>query len=217
MRHPRTIIRGFIVFEGIDGTGTTTQLGRLADRLTRAGAAYRSDCEPTAGPIGQIVRQALSGAFKARPETVARLFAADRGEHLYAADGIVDSADQGSLVVSDRYLFSSLAYQGLTCGSELPESLNADYPLPELLLHFELDPEEAARRMSGRAVFDIYENLDFQRRVDAAYRSVIASFEGLGMTITRIDASNPPDKVEADVWAAVEPLVVRGSINPLSL
>lgn len=158
-----------------------------------------------------MIRQALSGAYPALPETVARLFAADRGEHLYGAGGIVERAGRGEIAVSDRYFFSSLAYQGLTCGPELPASLNAPFPLPELLLFFELDPVVAAERMASRAALDIYENIEFQKRVAAAYSDVVGSFEGLGMTIVRIDARARPDDVEAAVWAAVAPLVGRAA------
>ena len=204
-----TILRGFVVFEGIDGSGTTTQLSRLSKRLEDAGAPWSSSCEPTDGPVGTLIRQALSGSFAARPETVARLFAADRGEHLYGEDGIVERTGRGELVVSDRYVFSSLAYQGLTCGPDLPLALNAPFPLPELLVFFEVDPELAAARMSTRSSLEIYENIAFQRRVAAAYADVMSSFEGKGMTIARLDAGASPDVVEEAVWSAVSPLLPR--------
>jgi dTMP kinase len=140
------------------------------------------------------------------PETVARLFAADRGEHLHGEGGILERAGRGELVISDRYLFSSLAYQGLTCGRELPEAINAAFPLPELLLFFEIDPKVSLGRMASRKSLEIYENLAFQERVSAAYTEIVASFEGSGMRIARIDAAASPDDVEAAVWAAIEPL-----------
>lgn len=156
-----------------------------------------------------MIRQALSGAYAALPETVARLFATDRGEHLYGADGIVERTGRGEIAVSDRYFFSSLAYQGLTCGPDLPAALNAPFPLPELLIFFELDPVVAAERMATRSALDIYENIGFQRRVAAAYKDIVESFDGAGMTIARIDASARPDDVEAAVWNAMAPLVER--------
>lgn len=209
MQNGRELMENFVVFEGIDGTGTTTQLNRLSRRLEGTDIAYHASCEPTPGPVGVLIRQALSGAFVARPETVARLFAADRGEHLYGPDGIVARTGRGQLAISDRYFFSSLAYQGLTCGHELPDLLNAPFPLPELLLFFELDPEVAERRMANRHALDIYENLGFQRRVAEAYRTIVDSFEDSGMTIARINASATPDEVEAAVWDAVSSLVRR--------
>lgn len=112
-------------------------------------------------------------------------------------------------MVSDRYLFSSLAYQGLTCDPALPEALNEAFPLPELLLYFTLAPEVAVGRMASRRELDIYENLAFQRRVAEAYESVIDSFEGLGMRIARIDAARSPDEVEEAVWAELEAIARR--------
>ena len=209
MQNGRALIHNFVVFEGIDGTGTTTQLNRLSRRLEAWGLAYQASCEPTPGPVGVLIRQALSGSFEAKPETVARLFAADRGEHLYGPDGIVARTGRGQFAVSDRYLFSSLAYQGLTCGEALPALLNASFPLPELLLFFELDPEVAEQRMASRKALDLYENLEFQRRVAGAYRTIVDSFEDSDMAIARINASAPPDVVESAVWAAVSPLVRR--------
>lgn len=209
MHQARTILPGFIVLEGIDGSGTTTQLARLARRLDGAGIPHAESCEPTKGPIGRLLREALSGSFAAHPETVARLFAADRGEHVFGSGGIQELTASGTLAISDRYLFSSLAYQGLTCGPELPATLNAPFPLPELLLFFELDPHTAMERMASRTAFEIYENLEFQRRVAAAYASVVASFQNSGMRIVTLDASQPPDAIEQMIWAAIEPLANR--------
>ncbi|MBN2874768.1 MAG: dTMP kinase [Spirochaetales bacterium] len=209
MSNSRDVIRGFIVFEGIDGSGTTTQLERLVTRLDARGVPHSASCEPTDGPIGQLIRQALSGVFPASPQTVARLFAADRGEHLYSPGGLVEQATAGRLVVTDRYLFSSLAYQGLTCGPELPASLNAPFPLPEMVLYFHLPPATAARRMAERKSLDIYENTDFQERVATAYEAVMTSFEGSGSSIIRIDAAANALDVEKAVWAAVAPIVTR--------
>ena len=196
-----------MVFEGIDGTGTTTQLARLQKRLVATACPHAVSCEPTNGPIGSLIREALFGKVLLHPHTVARLFAADRGEHLYGQGGILASSAAGLLSISDRYLFSSLAYQGLTCGQELPAALNAGFPLPRLLLFFDLDPKAAMDRMAGRSKLDIYENLEFQKQVAAAYRHAIGSFEGTGMQIVRIDAAMDPEAVEMAVWQAVLPLV----------
>jgi dTMP kinase len=212
MKADREIIRGFVVFEGIDGSGTTTQLARLKQNLEKAGTSFSASFEPTDGPVGRLIRSALSGEFPMVPETVARLFAADRGEHLHGAGGIAERAAGGALVVSDRYLFSSLAYQGLTCGLELPSDLNSSFPLPELLVFFRLPVADAVGRFASRETLDIYENRAFQERVAAAYDQVITSFEGTGMRIATIDAGKSPDAVEKEVWAAIQPLVSRSRV-----
>ena len=207
MMEHREILEHFVVFEGIDGTGTTTQLTRLQKRLTAVACPHMVSCEPSRGPIGSLVREALFGIVPLHPHTVARLFAADRGEHLYGQGGILATTTAGLLSISDRYLFSSLAYQGLTCGQELPAALNAGFPLPKLLLFFDLDPTVAMARMSDRSKLDNYENLEFQKQVAAAYRHTIASFEETGMQIVHIDAAMEPDAVEQAVWHAVKPLI----------
>jgi dTMP kinase len=208
MMERREILERFVVFEGIDGTGTTTQLARLQKRLAAAACPHTVSCEPTNGPIGTLIRESLAGTVPLHPHTVARLFAADRGEHLYGNGGIVASISAGLLAISDRYLFSSLAYQGLTCGQALPSALNAGFPLPRLLLFFDLDPIAAMDRMAGRSKLDIYENLEFQQQVAAAYRQAIGNFEATGMQIVRIDAALQPEAVEQAVWQAIQPLVM---------
>ncbi len=185
------VIRGFVVFEGIDGTGTTTQLRLLEARLSRAGRAVWTTAEPTDSPIGSLIRRVLKGEIRVHPDTVARLFAADRGEHLFGKDGIVERTARGELVVCDRYLFSSLAYQGVSCGDGLPRALNADFPLPELVFHFRIDPSSSFERVKARGDLDIYERLEFQHRVSEAYGRVFGEFAGCGMRIVEIDAALP--------------------------
>ncbi len=203
------ILNNFIVFEGVDGSGTSTQLALLGERLRRTGTAASLSAEPTKGPIGRLIREALAGRTPLEAETVARLFAADRGEHLNGAGGIRETLQAGGIAVSDRYVFSSLAYQGLTCGDELPAALNAPFPLPELLLFFDIRPELSLARLAGRGERDIYENESFQARVDRAYRDVIAAYRDTGMRIAIIDASGTVDAVHEELWRAVEPMVSR--------
>lgn len=206
----REILRGFVVLEGLDGSGTSTQLARLTRRLDGYALAHEETCEPTAGPLGRLIREALSGRLPVHPGTVARLFAADRGEHLFGAKGILERTGEGVLVVSDRYLFSSLAYQGLTCGPALPEALNSAFPLPELLVFFDIEPRLAASRLASRKSLDIYENIEFQTRVDDAYSAILEAYEGSGMRIAHVDASMAEDEVEKAVWAEIEPVALRG-------
>lgn len=206
MNEKRKVLKRFVAFEGIDGSGTTTQLARLGAWLESRGVPHWETCEPTDSAIGTLIRKALSGSEPLHAATVARLFAADRGEHLFGDGGIVETLDAGRLVVCDRYLFSSLAYQGLTCGPELPRSLNDPFPLPELLLMFTIPPEIAAERLKARKSLDIYENIAFQTHVAASYARAIDEFGGLGMKIVYVDASAPEDQVERSVREAVAPL-----------
>ncbi len=205
-------LRNFVAFEGIDGTGTSTQAAILTKRLgTLARPSSWVTFEPTSGPIGSLVRSALSGTIPMHRETVARLFAADRNEHLYGKDGIVQRCARGELVVSDRYVLSSLAYQGLECGPSLPMALNDDYPAPELTLYFEITPDLAVARIQGREIKDSYECLEFQQRVKLRYEEVLDDYSAKGGRIVRIDAALSVEEVSESVWRELSTLpILRG-------
>ncbi|MBU0935355.1 MAG: dTMP kinase [Spirochaetes bacterium] len=209
MHHNFSIIPGFVVFEGIDGSGTSTQLQRLAQRLLQAQIQHRIDAEPTKGPIGRLIRIALSGELTLHPHTVAHLFAADRNEHVQGKAGIIETCSQGKLVISDRYIFSSLAYQGLTCGPELPGLLNAAFPLPELLFFFSLPAETGMERMKNRSSLEIYEKLDFQQQVAAAYEQVLSEFSASKMRLIQIDASRDMDSISEQIWQETSKICAR--------
>lgn len=107
----------FIVLEGLDGAGTTTQTERLASLLRSEGHDVVTTREPSDGPVGTMLRQALTGRLglpqgrgPLAQETLALLFAADRTDHLHAR--ILPALEQGKVVLCDRYVLSSLAYQG---------------------------------------------------------------------------------------------------------
>jgi len=217
------ILKNFVVFEGIDGSGTTTQIGILKDSFARnllQGNLFPQNpsrlslpplyttFEPTDGCIGTVIRSALRGELELAPKTVALLFAADRNEHLYRSEGIVERCGRGELVVSDRYLPSSLVYQGITCGKELPALLNSDFPAPELLLFFDIDPETAQKRMAGRTQRDIFENTAFQVQVRERYKALLPNIAAEGVTVQTIDASGTPEEVGAEVWAVVEKMPI---------
>jgi dTMP kinase len=105
-------------------------------------------------------------------------------------------------------VLSSLVYQGITCGDELPAKLNQDFPMPELLLFFDLDPEIAQKRMDSRPQREIYENLDFQIKVLNRYRALLPALIDKGCRVQIIEASQPIDDVFAEVWRALEKLPI---------
>ena len=142
------------------------------------------------------------------PETAAMLFAADRNEHIYGPDGVAARCRRGELVVSDRYLPSSLVYQGLECGDELPARLNRGFPLPQMLIFFDIDPETAQRRMTGRDIKEIYEYLDFQIHVRARYKSLLPQFEAEGVMVEVIDAAPEAAEVALQVQRAIQKLPI---------
>lgn len=189
------VLHNFIVFEGIDGSGTSTQLNILKKRLPENKVFFSS--EPTKLETGKFLRRILSGEIPVEPETAAYLFAADRCEHIYGKEGIMKKAEEGILCFSDRYLFSSLAYQSQECGKELPELLNSRFPLPELVFYFSIDPALSLKRIIGRDTTEIYEKEDFLRKTEKAYKNVMEDFRinSPEMKIVEIDASLPVEEV----------------------
>lgn len=176
----REVLPGFIVFEGLDGAGTTTQAKKLANH---PGALQPAEftCEPTVFATGRLIRTLLKGPEFAQWETLALLFAADRNEHLERPEtGIRARIGAGITVVSDRYLFSSLAYQGAYADPGLVEALNAPFPFPQHLFFIDTPLDEAHRRISerrntNRDEGDSLEERSIQARVAPRYRRIIES------------------------------------------
>ena len=207
------ILENFVVFEGCDGSGTSTQMEILRSKLAEPGEAGKGPvffpcAEPTDGEIGRLIRRALRGEVSLLPQTLAGLFAADRSEHVFAPGGIRERCLGGQLAVCDRYVFSSLVYQGIECGEELPRLLNRRFPAPALLFFFDIDPEAAQERMKGRASLDIFENLDFQKKVRHRYRLLLDEYEKSGGRVKTVDASGTREEVALQVWAELSKLPV---------
>ncbi len=190
-----TAVKKFIVFEGIDGSGTTTQLERISSLMRKAGMRVTSGSEPTDRPEGRLIRQILKGEVEADPGTVAYLFAADRWEHMNGKCGIRESAESGTWVLCDRYILSSLAYQGTTCGPELPALLNSPFPPPGLSIYFRIDPEMSMERVARRSSLDIYEKLHMQKLFSRAYDDIVEEKKAVGWRIATVDAGLGKDEV----------------------
>ncbi|MCL2601514.1 MAG: dTMP kinase [Treponema sp.] len=207
------ILDNFVVFEGGDGSGTTTQLGLLEDFFSRnpeqlhLPPLYKTT-EPTNSSIGKLIRSFLRKETALLPQTAAMLFAADRNEHIYASGGVAERCARGELVVSDRYLPSSLVYQGLECGDALPEKLNGDFPLPQLLIFFDIEPETAQRRMAGRDMQEIYEYLDFQIKVRTRYKNLLPRFQAQGVIVEVVDAASDVQTVAQEVRRIIQKLPI---------
>ena len=199
-------LKNFIVFEGIDGSGTSTQIKKLVERDLKK---FVATAEPTKKETGLFLRKMLGGDFSVDSKTAAYLFAADRCEHIYGKDGVIDLLNQGKIVVSDRYFFSSLAYQSVSCGNELPRLLNSQFPLPEILFYFYIDPEISLKRVEDRnEKKEIYEKIDYQKKTAALYEEVINEYskpELKGeMKIIKIDASKSIEEISQIIWQNVQ-------------
>ncbi len=201
----------FLVLEGLDGAGTTTQSRLLAGRLRRAGRRVHLTAEPSGGPVGALLRQVLSGRVGGGggegfdSSALALLFAADRLDH-HAAE-IAPRLAEGTDVVSDRYTLSSLAYQSLTTGDAAwVERLNARAPAPDLTLFLRVRPAVAGRRRFAESGSrELYEVPAFQRRVARAYERSLELLRRRGERVVVVGGEGAVEAVAEAVLAAVAP------------
>jgi dTMP kinase len=198
----------FIVLEGIDGSGTTTQGRSLVALLSQAGIAARFTCEPSTGRLGVLLRELLSGAgedVSREWDCMALLFAADRLDHV--AREVRPALAQGITVVCDRYDLSSLAYQSATSAAQAAavpwiRALNQRALRPDLTLVLNVDADVAeARRAERGGSKELFERRDLQRRLAEIY----AAAEQLvpGDHLVHVNANATADEVRDAVLAAI--------------
>lgn len=196
----------FIVLEGLDGCGSTTQLKKISQWFEQHKAAYGpfwATCEPTDGPIGQIIRLALKKRLQPFDEkTMTLLFAADRTDHIYCDEaggqesGIASKLNQGIHVITDRYLLSSLAYQARSLGLDWVYQINEHALKPDLIIFIETSADQAAARLSsGRSHQDLYEDLASQKQIQQQYEKAIAYLQDKGQHVVRINGHESPEEV----------------------
>jgi dTMP kinase len=185
----------FIVLEGIDGSGKTEQTRRLADWLRARGHRVVSTREPTDGVFGRRYRAWARGEIEATPEQVLGFFLEDRREHLAAV--VRPALERGEVVVCDRYVASTLAYQaaqGLDRARLAALFATPEFPAPDLVIWLRVSVPVALQRMGATAT-ERFERADFLARVDAEY-------ERLGLE--PLDAGGPVEAVAALIRARAE-------------
>ncbi|MCA9585601.1 MAG: dTMP kinase [Myxococcales bacterium] len=201
----------FIVLEGIDGAGTTTQTARLVERLRADGVHARGTREPSDGPVGSLVRQVLTGRVVTPGgrapawAAMALLFAADRLDHVESE--IEPFLAGGGVIVSDRYDASSLAYQSVSSGRggeravEWIREINKHAIRPTLTIVLDLPPDIAAARRHARGeAAQLYEQNEVQRQLAAFYRALPEHMPDDRVHV--LDARGSVDEVHARIYEA---------------
>ncbi len=179
------ILRSFIVFEGLDGAGTTTQIRNLARYYEFNSREYYITNEPTSNPIGELVRKVLQKKVVTTPEALALLYAADRNDHLYNPSyGIVRLLEEGRIVLSDRYFYSSIAYQSVECDKTLIRTIN-DFPAPEFLIFIDTPVEDCMRRIEKRGEEkELFDRAEFLTAVRKNYLEELEKLpEGVNLLV----------------------------------
>lgn len=194
-----TLAGTFIVFEGLDGSGKTTQAKLLAGALRKRGIDVIETEEPTRGPIGIVIREILAGRTECDERALAALFAADRVDHLHSASrGIYKPAIDGKTIVSDRYYFSSYAYNSAHLPIDYVIGINsicAELMRPDVNVFLDLPPEKCINRLKkNRKHLDTYENIEYLRNVRNRYFEAFKLTEGKEK-VAIVDADAPDKEV----------------------
>ena len=198
----------FIVFEGLDGSGKTTQLRALVRYLEDRGEECYSTSEPTDSPFGATLRSCLRGRIDTNEYTIAALFAADRVDHiLNSTSGIKKKLEEGVNVFCDRYYFSSYAYNGEFVPFEWVVELNRparELMRPDLTVFIDLSSEDSMKRVSRRSEAERYETMEKQKKIRERFFTAFKHFPEEKVVI--VTSEEDKEKTQAKIREAVLPL-----------
>ncbi len=197
----------FIVFEGLDGTGKTTQAALFAKALEARGIKTAATAEPTDMPSGRFLRRILSGEIKSSPWSTAALFFADRIQHNCAEGGINDLLEKGYTVISDRYYYSTFAYQGSETDLDWVVDMHYSCPVvrrPDLVVFLTMEVDECLKRINANRPADaieIYENAESLSRTKTLFEKVFEEIKDRE-NIVCVDASGTVEEVHKRILDA---------------
>jgi dTMP kinase len=201
----------FIALEGIDGSGKSTQVKLLAERLETKGHKVYATCEPTEGPIGKMIREIFNHRMEGDQRTIAALFVADRLEHLLnKQNGIVKMMEDAYTVITDRYYFSSYAYHSVHVDMDWvieSNKLSAEILRPDLNIYIDISPGVSMKRIkSDRSSVEMYETLENQKLVHSKYAEAFERQKSVEKILV-VNGDQPVEKISEEIWRAVQPLL----------
>lgn len=192
----------FIVFEGLDGSGKSTQIELLSHTLTVSGEKVWVTAEPTNGSVGQEIRKMLAKSIKKDMYLQAAMFLADRLEHITGADGIKSHLDDGYTVICDRYYYSSFAYQGTQADMQWVMDINLKCNKiikPDVCIFLDVEPDTCKNRIDDvRIETELYEKS--AKQMNDIRDKFFKVFDILkSHNIVVIDANRPLNEVTEEV------------------
>ncbi|HLD80556.1 MAG TPA: dTMP kinase [archaeon] len=187
----------FIAFEGLDGSGSSTNAALLVEWLNKNNKKAVLTKEPTDNLIGGLIRGQLKGDWKTGPEVLQMLFAADRGHHL--EKDVLPAVEAGTHVVSDRYFFSSLAFGGTQVDMDWLKELNKHFRLPDLVFFVKVPAKVCVERIhKTRYTIELFEKLEALEKVMKNYEKLASDPDYEAVFVT-IDGTQPLEAVQEEV------------------
>ena len=199
-----SILRNFIVFEGLDGCGKSSQVKLLAKHLELKGKCVNYSCEPTDSPIGKMVRDVLQHKIKTTPKALALLYSADREDHLFhEQSGIFYKTQNNIFEISDRYFYSSLAYQSVNVDYNYVECIN-NFPSPELLIYIDVPVDIFLKRIDKRGEEkELFEKKEFLEKVEKNFKVAIKNANKLTKVLV-VDGTKDIEVIANEIAAFVD-------------
>ncbi len=198
----------FIAFEGIDGSGKSTQIHLLSNKLRDMGVYCYTTMEPTDSPIGSLIHQIMTGRIKTDNKVIAGLFVADRLDHLLnEVNGILPKILEGTTVITDRYYFSSYAYHSVDMPMDWVIQANTqskEILQPTVTIFIDVNPDTAIERIAkNRFHQELFEKKSRLIKVREKY---LEAFEKLKEeeNYIIIDGNRPPHEIEEQIWNDVK-------------
>lgn len=189
----------FIVFEGLDGSGSTTQAKLLCEHLRENDLFVDHTSEPTEQKIGKLIREVLQGQWKTSPEGLQLLFCADRGEHLH--NFINPALAKGNFVVCDRYILSTIAFGCLSLDENWLKSLNQYFRKPDLTFLLDVNVQECLQRIESRgAEKELFEKKETLEKVWQNYQKLAQEDKNTFL----INGERKKEDVAEEVWSIVK-------------
>lgn len=193
----------FIVLEGLDGAGTTTQAVLLSAALRARDLRVCETAEPSTGPLGQVLRAHNRREITLDPETAALTFTADRSDHLTRL--VRPALARGEWVVCDRYLLSTLAYQGADgVDRSLVLHASAGFEIPDLTVFLDVPPSVLERRLASRGAAERYEAPALAERLRASYVESMEMLRADGHLIDVVNGTEDPQMVLESVLTRLD-------------
>lgn len=198
-----------IAFEGLDGSGKSTQIQMFAEKLGKEGIPYYTTKEPTDSPIGSLIHQIMTGRMKTHNKAIAALFVADRLDHLLnEVDGIAQKVAEGKTVITDRYYFSSYAYHSVDMPMDWVISANGQSQAilkPAVTVFLDISPDVAVERIArNRFHQELFEKKSRLIKVRENYLEAFQKLKEVEQVIL-VDGNRPAAVIADDIWEKVRP------------